>query len=283
MAHDEALPQSLHSTLNCHRNRTERPLVTAANAMLCKHLINIIRWRVAAGPFQGTRCEVTESGDGVVAKLAGCYEQEIYPAFKEAVGRRPAVVADIGGAEGFYVAALARALPESRVIAYEAKPEWQQRIRHVASLNGVEERCEIRGLCDVTEFRRLLEETRGRRMFTLMDIEGGEFGLLTRDMAPLLRDVEMLVELHEPNNRTAGDALVSMLAATHQVEVIWAKEERTPADISSRGWRLAARLLLPVRHRLHEGRAYQMRWIHAVPKSTSEKPSAESGPGKGLD
>ncbi len=238
-----------------------------------KSLLNVIPWRVSAGPFQGTRCEVTSSGDGVVAKLAGTYEHEIYPAFRAAVDRRPSVVVDIGAAEGFYVSALARAVPGARVIAYETKPEWQDRIKHLAGLNGVARRCEVRGFCDKEEFRRLLA-TESERLFVLMDIEGGEFSLLEPDIAPLLGGTELLVELHEPEGRASGDAVASMLQPTHELTLIWAQENRSPKDIPSAGWRLAATMVPPIRSRLNEGRIYRMRWMHAVPKHGGQ----DSGP-----
>jgi len=231
-----------------------------------KTLVSCVPLWVAAGPFIGTRCQVTSTGDGVVAKLAGTYEMEIYPAFTAAIRRRPEVVVDIGAAEGFYVSALARALPEARVVAYEAKSEWQHRIMQLAEFNAVAGQCETRGFCDAGEFRRLLDQEKQQRIFILMDIEGGEFSLLTPEVVPRLSRAELLVELHEPADRLSGDALVSMLGATHNVEVIWADEKRRAGDVPAPGWRLAARLLPPIRRRLCEGRVYRMRWMHAVPK-----------------
>jgi len=231
-----------------------------------KSILAAVRWTVSAGPFKGTVCRFTKGGDGVVAKLAGTYEIEIQPAFESAIGRSPELIVDVGAAEGFYVAGLARACPNAKVVAYEAKENWQERIRSITEANGVDDRCEIRGFCDAKEFRRMLEANFKQRVFILMDIEGGEFSLLTPEVMPLLVDTELLVELHESESRLQGDALVAMLGASHNIEVIWAKPERAISDPPSLGWRLAATLLPPVRRRLDEGRAYHMRWLHAVPK-----------------
>jgi hypothetical protein len=244
---------------------------------ILKSVASCVPLRVAAGPFIGTRCQVTSTGDGVVAKLAGTYEMEIYPAFSAAIRRQPDVFVDIGAAEGFYVSALARALPEARVVAYEAKPEWQHRIMQLAELNAVAGQCETRGFCDAGELRRLLEQEKQHSMFILMDIEGGEFSLLTPEVVPMLSRAELLVELHEPADRLSGDALVSMFKATHSVEVIWANEKRRAGDVPAPGWRLAARLLPPVRRRLYEGRVYRMRWMHAVPKEQDRGDTAVVG------
>jgi hypothetical protein len=234
---------------------------------ILKQFCNWLPLGVAAGPFRGTRCKLTSTGDGVVAKLAGTYEMEIYPAFEAAIRHHPAVVVDIGAAEGFYVAGLARALPAARVVAYEAKKEWWARIEQLMSLNGVASRCEIRGFCDREEFARMLAATKGAQVFILMDIEGGEFELLDQDTLPLLGHAELLVELHEPESRAMGDDLAVKLGETHRVDLIWAKETRTALDVPAVGWRLTAQALPAVRQRLDEGRAYHMRWLHAVPKT----------------
>ncbi len=231
-----------------------------------KTLLNLIPLSVASGPFRGTRCKLTSTGDGVVAKLAGTYEMEIFPAFESAIARNPSVVVDVGAAEGFYVAALARALPESKVIAYEAKQEWWARIEHLLSLNGVVSSCETRGFCDRAEFSGMLQGNCAGTVFILMDIEGGEFDLLNEEAMPFLGNAELLVELHESESREPGDALAAMFRKTHAVELIWAREPRSLEDVCSPWWKLACSLLPPVRRRLDEGRAYKMRWMHAVPK-----------------
>jgi hypothetical protein len=231
-----------------------------------KRVAKCVRWPVSAGPFQGTQCLPTKGGDAVVAKLAGTYEMEIFHAFESAIRRSPDTIVDVGAAEGFYVASLARAVPEARVIAYEAKPEWQKRVKEITSINGVAERCEVQGFCDGNEFQRMLQSADGRSVFVLMDIEGGEFELLRPNILPLLTTTELLVELHEPESRMAGDALIRMLETSHLVNVIWQVEKRSLSDVKSPMWRLAATFLPSIRRRLEEGRAYRMRWMHAVPR-----------------
>jgi hypothetical protein len=233
---------------------------------MIKAILNQCPLRVASGPFRGTRCLFTSTGDGVVAKLAGTYECEIYSAFEHALRAAPSLVVDIGAAEGFYVAAFALALPKSEVLAYEAKEVWRARIRRLAELNGVAERCEIRGFCDPEEFQRLLNQTKDKKKFILMDIEGGEFDLITDESRPLLAQTELIVELHEAELRSEGDALIQAFSESHDVAVLWAKEQRDASHVGDRFWKLAFAACPPLRRRLDEKRAYQMRWLHAVPR-----------------
>lgn len=242
-----------------------------SNPSMIKTILKEWPFRVSYGPFKGTKCFFTSSGDGVIAKLAGTYELEIYPAFNAAIQSTPDIVVDIGAAEGFYVAGLARALPGAKVIAYEAKDQWHERIQRLLAVNKVSESCEIRGFCDRVTFLSLLRECPAARLFLLMDIEGGEFDLLTPETIPLLANAELLVELHEPESRNAGDAVAEGLAPSHDVKFYWSRSERSSNDVAYGWWKLAASLLPAVRERLNERRAYKMRWLYAKPRRQSSE------------
>lgn len=79
--------------------------------------------------------------------------------------------------------------------------------------------------------------------------------------------MEFLVELHERESRSQGDELIQAFSATHEVEIIWAVEERTASDIKAGSWQIAASLIPSLVQRLDEQRGYRMRWLHAVPRS----------------
>lgn len=231
---------------------------------ILKTVFNMIPLKVASGPFRGTRCRFTDTGDGVVAKLLGTYECELHPAFREAIASHPELVVDVGAAEGFYVAALARALPEARVIAYEAKSSWHPRLQDNLNLNRIDERCELRGLCEPTDFALLAASNRGRKMLLIMDIEGAEFQLLSEESISYLRDAYLLIELHEPTSREEGDQLISSLRNSHKVQVIW-QRPRSTLDIKPFAFRALASVYPQVFKRIDEGRLYQMRWLWARP------------------
>ena len=144
-----------------------------------KSLMRTTGLRVSAGPFKGLRCFPTESGDAVIAKVCGTYEMEIFPRDRgnhraTAAGRRRH---RRGG--GILCRGLCSRLPGARIIAYESKPEWQERIRNLLRLNRVGQPVEIRGYCGKDQFRELAKEvTSAGRGLVFMDIEGGEWPLL---------------------------------------------------------------------------------------------------------
>jgi len=242
---------------------------------IIKALCNLRPLRVATGPFQGTKCRFTDTGDGIVAKLAGTYECELHEVFESVIAGQPRLVVDVGAAEGFYVAALARAIPGARVIAYEAKESWHPRLWENLHLNKVAGRCEVRGLCDLREFRSLTQSNGAEAMFLMMDIEGAEFDLLDDEALDCLVGAELLVELHEPSTREDGDRLIAKLGETHDVVQLWQKP-RSARDIGSRIWRTAAAIFPPLVSRLSEGRIYQMRWVWAKPRTIGGNPDRKS-------
>jgi hypothetical protein len=233
---------------------------------ILKTVLNVIPLKVASGPFRGTRCRFTDTGDGVVAKLLGTYECELHAAFCEAIAGQPELVVDVGAAEGFYVAALARALPEARVIAYEAKLSWHPRLQENLDINRVAERCELRGLCEAADFASLAASNRGKRMLLIMDIEGAEFQLLSEEAITHLKNADLLIELHEPTSREAGDNLIASLEKSHEVEVLW-QMPRSSRDIKPFAGRAVASVFPPLFKRIDEGRIYRMRWLWARPHS----------------
>jgi hypothetical protein len=239
---------------------------------ILKSLLRTTGFRVNAGPFKGVRCVPTESGDAVIAKVCGTYEMEIYPAIEELIARNPRIVADIGAAEGFYVAGFAHRLPAARIIAYEARPEWQDRIRNLLRLNRLGDSVEIRGYCGSEEFRQVAKEvTSAGRGLVFMDIEGGEGPLLLGEDFRDWQNTDFLVELHEPDTREPGEELARKMEATHHVSMIEARE-RSLDCVRSRLWRLLLAMPGGWITRLNEGRRYQMRWLVAKSRRSDESP-----------
>lgn len=227
-----------------------------------KDVANIVGLKVASGPFKGLRLQATNTGDAILAKCLGTYEMEIHPEIEALIEKEPELVVNIGAAEGFYATGLAHRLPQATVLAYEAKPEWRERILRLARLNGVADRIEIHGFCDGEEFQRLAIRMRSARSAAvLMDIEGGEWGLLAGICPGNWKNTSFLIELHEFDSLEKGERLREDFAATHRVTEKWSRP-RTFQDIPSPTWR---RILFPLRgpvlERLDEKRVARMRWL----------------------
>ena len=208
---------------------------------------------VTAGPFQ----DLTYLGDkqgSYAQKLLGTYEKELWPIVEEIITRSYELIIDIGAAEGYYVCGLARRLPTARIVAFEAQRACHRRIQELARLNGLLERIECRGLCRADDLRTALVGI--RRTLIVCDVEGAEFELLDPAAIPGLRDVDILVEVHDHLRPGVGNELHYRFQATHEIQSI-PSARRTIDDLPS-GVSLPECLAFAA---MEESRGGQMAWL----------------------
>jgi hypothetical protein len=216
---------------------------------------------VLGGPFAGLRDLRVSFGSELDPKRLGTYELEIRAPLEAAIARRPEVVLVIGAAEGYYAVGLALRLPESRIVAFEARAEGREEIARLARANGVEARIEIRGLCDIPALGRALAA--GRDRFVLCDVDGAEGLLLDPGIVPALSATEILVETHDAFVPGTEDLLRSKFAASHRIDEV----RQRP-----RSWDDAPRLELPrafegaLVQAMNERRPEGNHWLHLIPR-----------------
>jgi hypothetical protein len=171
---------------------------------------------VRRGPFAGLRFPEAVVGRNpfLTSKLIGSYELELHPWIERLVSKPFEIVADIGAADGYYVAGLAMRMPETRVIAWEADPLHARLARLTAQRNGVADRVEVRGHCGVEDLAAL--QTTGR-LLVVIDAEGAEDELLDPEKVPALRAGTMLVEVHEMYAPGVTERLRARFGATHTI------------------------------------------------------------------
>jgi precorrin-6B methylase 2 len=128
----------------------------------------------------------------ITGKWLGCYEQEIQPVIAEMITEQYPTVIDIGAAEGYYAVGLALKMPHSKVISYDTDPIARFRQRQLAELNGISN-LEVRKYCSASE----LETFSGARAVVICDIEGFEYELMDPVKTPVLRNLDILIEVHK--------------------------------------------------------------------------------------
>ncbi len=152
---------------------------------------------VSGGPFAGLIYPDQEPLT-LAPKLLGIYERELHPAIEAAIGAQPAVIVNVGAADGYYAVGLARRCPDATVIAYEADARQRELCRRVAAANGVQ--IDIRGTAGPGDL--------DGAALVVMDCEGCERALLQ----PLPATV--IVELHDFLDPGVGDAIAARFGPT---------------------------------------------------------------------
>lgn len=222
---------------------------------------------VAYGPFSGLKlgAEFGWSAGDLAAKLFGLYEQEVLAEFcRLAQGRD--VLIDIGAADGYYANGSLVSGLVNRCVAFEANQKSRKIIMENARLNGVSDRITIEGAASERKIVNLLSELDHERALVLIDIEGGEFDLLTENLIRSMR-CPMIIELHEwmiADGEDRPTALMERLNGSYEVSVI-TNDVRDLSGLSElktknddHRWLICS-----------EGRGRQMEWLICVPKNVS--------------
>jgi precorrin-6B methylase 2 len=226
------------------------------------YLVHLTRQRTACivqkGPFEGLRIVTDAAGSALIPKLLGIYERELHPAIEEIMSMNPALVVDIGAAEGFYAVGLARRLPGSRVIAFEMESPAREKLRQNAEANDVSAHLSIRGCCDAESLSAALAE--GSPMVVICDAEGAENEVLDPEAVPALKTASILVELHDFIRPGTTERLIERFSSTHSITTI----EQTPRHRDEFPWKTRGTRLLPKAYldwAVSEWRPVPMSWL----------------------
>lgn len=217
---------------------------------------------VWSGPFRGMRYIDYSFCSALMPKLIGIYEKELHPAVDELIAWCPDVVIDIGAAEGYYAVGLARRLPGSKVIAFEADEGARAQLLQLADLNKVTN-LRLRGLAARGSLTDVVSEE-SSRVAVICDCEGAEIDLLSPKELVWQRNAFIICELHDFLRPGTEEALVARLQATHRVSLLAA----VPRTSSEFPFHTPVSRLFPARWvqmALGESRPAPMRWLVAEP------------------
>lgn len=171
---------------------------------------------VMEGPLKGLDF-LPQSAEGChIAKLLGCYEQPLLPHIEAAIRENYPLILNIGCAEGYYAAGMARRMPATQVLAFDLNPKAQQICAELAAKNGVSNRVTVGALFQPEDFAAYT----GQKVLVLCDIEGAERDLLDPVAAPALAGMDLIVESHECLIPGITRLLMDRFAATHEIAVV---------------------------------------------------------------
>jgi len=186
---------------------------------------------VKRGPFKGLTYSTAAVGHVgfIPAKLCGSYEPTVVDKLTELAPTHDLFV-DIGSAEGFYCSGMALAFPHLKVIGFETTPGERDLALEMARINGVT--IDQRGTADPSTLQDLPEG----RILALVDIEGYEKVLLDPDRIPRLREMTMVVELHDAAAPGIEGLLRQRFGASHDIDLIYPAQIDVDSFPELNGW-----------------------------------------------
>lgn len=192
--------------------------------------------QVLTGPFQGMQYIEKAVCSALPPKVLGTYEKELHGIIETIIFNRPSCIIDIGAAEGFYAVGFAMRIPVCRVVAFEMDRHAQELLRELASINGVTDRVEVKGMCNQETLCEIFTSLPDDCVI-ICDAEGAEVELLDPTRMPWLRRFPLLVELHPWVQPDIKSVLYSRFTTSSEIITI-ASRTRTVSDFSieTDGW-----------------------------------------------
>ena len=199
----------------------------------------------------------------------GTYELELRPLLAELTATRFDVVLNVGAADGYYAAGLARLWPDATVVAFEMEPAKQANVRRVVAENGVGERVRIEGECTPGRLDELLQGA--QRPLVWIDVDGAELDLLDPARVPGLRRAEVVVELHPFLVARPRETLEERFAPTHLDLLVHGEERRAEQfPLDGRLWRTPPGRAL-AREAMQERRPERQDWLRLRPRDVTPR------------
>lgn len=160
-----------------------------------KVLTDIVGYQVIYGPFEGLKLPVKSwwGEHDVCSKILGQYEPHVIQ-FLESALKSSDQLLDVGAADGYFAVGVLHANFCQQVIAFEMSEAGRESIRSCAIDNGVEDRINIQGAADERRLIECFEEKESKCV--LIDIEGGEYSLLSEAVLFAMRGSNVVIELH---------------------------------------------------------------------------------------
>jgi 2-polyprenyl-3-methyl-5-hydroxy-6-metoxy-1,4-benzoquinol methylase len=234
----------------------QQPQQARRRAEITNVLYNTQGGNVLSGPFAGmTMLPDVSWGDGDLApKLLGCYEAELHPAIAKAISRAPKNIINVGCAEGYYAIGMARALPQSKIFAFDTNEAAQVICGRAAAANQVAARAKVGGTCTFDTLRETI--SKDDRTLLFVDCEGGELQLLDPEQVPGIQACDVIVECHDFLNPSITPTLQQRFAKSHDIELI-SEGPRDPNQFPSlQRWQSTDRWLA-----VNENRPVTMNWL----------------------
>jgi len=179
---------------------------------------------VIRGPFSGMNwgAHAMWGSCDLGNQLLGFYEEQITKCleiFSNEFGFSRLV--DIGAGDGYFVTGVLHSKLFTEVIAFEASEPQQQIINKNLISNGINENFILQGIASEGFLSNL--EKKGLQDFTkcvfLIDVEGAEFEILSRENLVKMRHSPIVVEIHNyrGKNKEAEEVLIELLRETHSL------------------------------------------------------------------
>ena len=201
-------PQSLNNAL--------RLLSKWRHALIQNTLIQNNGTKILAGPFKGLEFLSSSLEGCYVPKLLGCYEQPLHKTIEKIISTNYDFILNIGSAEGYYSAGFSSKMPNSIIMAFDLNKAVKEPLINLLKKNKITN-------CIYSDDKFLPEwfsKYKEKKTLVFCDIEGAELDLLDPSLAPVLKDMDIVVEAHDCYDSTISKQLSDRFSVSHRIKII---------------------------------------------------------------
>ncbi len=212
---------------------------------------------VRTGPFEGLKYPFIKSYGSVFwPKITGIYESQLHKHILNFKKKNYDQIINIGAGEGYYAVGLALLFPRSKILAIDINKDALNFVSEMAKLNNVHDRIVLN---DNSEKIFDLINPNSKNLI-ICDCEGSEFKIFNEDNAKMLKNSDIVVEMHYPDNIENSSIIrkdfIRKLRNNH--EVVVEKHERSYLED------FEFLQNLPIKYAkkfIHENRQYNQEWL----------------------
>ena len=160
------------------------------------HLLKINDHKVAHGIFKEMKLnkKMFWSRNDLITHILGVYEEHILNQLIKFSKIDDTVFINIGAADGYFAIGAAYSGLFKKVYAFEIQEEGRKILNENAKVNNCDKNILIKSEANFDTLKDLIDIHKSA--VVLIDIEGGEFNLLNDETLKLLRDCNIIIELH---------------------------------------------------------------------------------------
>jgi hypothetical protein len=175
------------------------------------------KFQVLNGPFKGMKYPHIDLGNSSLpARIVGSYEMHLYPIIEKIIYTHYIDMIDIGSSEGYFAVGLAMRMSQTMVHCFDINDEAMAFCKTMAQLNQVQNMT-FGTWCAPETLIQFPFQGRG---FIFCDCEGYELTLFTPEVVKALKNVDLLIELHDIFNPIISSEIKAQFQQTHHIEII---------------------------------------------------------------
>ncbi len=216
---------------------------------------------VQYGPFRGMKIAKVRSWEveyGLTNKILGTYEKQILNILIK-FSKNSNTFIDIGAADGFFVVGMSFKNIFKNIYAFEINSRSQEIIKLNQKLNKCKQNIRVNGEANYLKLKRIIRLK--KKCTILVDIEGGEFELLSIKVLELLKHCNVVCEMHLFRDKKRYNELIHNAKKKFHCRLIKAKNISPDKFRELNSFSDNERLLA-----LSEGRKYRQEWLILTPK-----------------